>query len=139
MTPDSLTAFLIQHFGDERALLIKDPKSDTGIRPWSRKDTQNIIDWIAKDNVSRSEIQIVNPRVAYDIKETARIIGVNVQTVRAWLYRSATPLPHFRENRRVIIPHHTLIDWLSDETMRYTEQSDNLRDGTSVNTRAVLT
>ncbi len=133
--PDSLTAFFARHFGDEKAALIKDSTSDTGIRPWNRKDTQNIIGWIAKDNISRSEIQIVNRRVAYDIKETARIVGVNVQTVRAWLYWSANPLPHFRENRRVIIPRHTLLDWLSDETMRYTEQSDNLRDGASEVTR----
>ena len=112
--PADLKKYLSQRYG-ATGIIVRDQAQGAGLREWSEKDTQALCQWL--DDQSKAE----NPtRISHNLVETAELMGVGVHTLQGWLRRTENPIPHIRDGRRIIIPHHALIQWMEEETDRNT-------------------
>ena len=108
-----LEAYLGDRYGAS-GIIVRDPRASAGLREWSREDTRELGRWIEE----REEAGRQHKPLCHNLSETARLAGVGIQTAQAWIRRRDNPLPHFRDGRRILIPHSTLVQWLEEETAR---------------------
>ena len=108
--PADLKKYLSQRYG-ATGIIVRDQAQGPGLREWSEKDTQALCQWLDDQSPTR---------ISHNLVETAGLMGVGVHTLQGWLRRTENPIPHIRDGRRIIIPHHALIQWMEEETDRNT-------------------
>ena len=113
-TQKELQEYLGRLYGAS-GVIVRDPGSSTGFREWNGKDTRDLCDWL-EDRGRRSGES--PQQICHNLAETAAITGVGIHTVQAWLRRSEHFLPHFRDGRRIIVPHDLLVQWTEEEAGR---------------------
>ncbi len=99
--PD-LARFLQDRYG---GLLVRDPDSPMGWRPWTDADAADLERW-ARAAYAGDRL----PRLAYSPREAAQVLGVGVSLLKERLHQDA--IPHRRLGKRLLIPHAALAQWL---------------------------
>ena len=124
--PGDLGEYIRQTFGGGSSLMIRDrdPESETGWRPWNDEDSGRLGAWI-EEKCKTGRIQANRPErtpICHNLESASQVAGVGLHTIQAWIRRDQDPLPHFKEGRRILIPHFMLIRWLKEESERTVEE-----------------
>ena len=101
--------------GERLIILVEDCAADTGWRIVTEAELVEIgqsFDSNTPGGTGMSE------RLCYNVAEAARAVGVSEHKIRSWLRRDNFPLPHIQDDRRILIPRHLLLQWLSEEAAR---------------------
>lgn len=101
--------------GDSILILVQDPASNTGWRIVPEAELAEI--WQSIQS-SKKESYGSLEMLCYNVEQAARALGVSVHKLNTWLRRSERPLPHIQDGRRILIPCHLLIQWLTEEASR---------------------
>lgn len=101
--------------GDRLLILVEDSDADTGWRLLTDADLTDI----ARSLESSAPEESVPPsRLCYNVAEASRMLGVSVHKFNDWLRRPQHAVPHIKDGRRIVIPIHLLVQWLSEEAAR---------------------
>ena len=120
--PSRLELYLEERYGSPAALIIRDPETPAGFREWTPEDSAGICQWVDGNGNPGGYEQF-----CHNLRETAQLIGVSVQTVQNWMRREHDQLPHIRDGRRIIVPHFLLVRWMEDEAQRNLERNPSGR------------
>ena len=110
-----LDHYLHGQYGGAKNLLVQDATLPSGLRVWDDTDSESLVDWLnSMSAVSEENLAIL----CYNINQAAKAVGVGPHTIQAWLSRETDPLPHTKTDRRKVIPHFMLMEWLREECIR---------------------
>ena len=109
--------FLERLRGDGERLLIlaEDSAADTGWRIVTEAELAEIAQSFDFNSPGGTGVP---DRLCYNLAEASQAVGVSEHKMRSWLRRDDFPLPHIQEDRRILIPRHLLLQWLSEEAAR---------------------
>ena len=119
MTPNSeeFKRFLRSLSGSDAdpPLMVRDPGSALGWRPWTEGDSDALLDWFSDPSEGDS---LRRSCECFNQKELARYLGVSVPKVTEWLRREDNPIPHLKDGRLILVPAFLLMEWLREESER---------------------
>ena len=119
ITGEAIEKYLRDRFG-ESGVLVRDPDHPGWFREWNEEDTRELHQEVGEAN--GGEGQPPGP-TGYNLKQTAKLMGVSPHTVQGWVRRAENPLPHIRDGRRFIVPSTLLEQWLREEWERTKEEA----------------
>ena len=100
---------------DRLLILVEDCDAATGWRILSEDDFDEISRSFETDTPANHATQ---GRLCYNLEEAAQAVGVSVNKFNSWIRRAQAPVPHIRDGRRILVPRHLLLEWLTKEANR---------------------
>ena len=101
--------------GDWLLILVQDSASETGWRIVPEAELAE--SWQSVES-GKTEGNGGVGKLCYNVIEAARSVGVSTHKLSSWLRRAERPLPHIQDGRRILIPCHLLVQWLTEEAVR---------------------
>ena len=98
--------------GDRILIVVEDPEADNGWKIVTEADLAEL--WQSVQS-SKPESNGAPRMLCYNVEQAAKALGVSVHKLNGWLRRAEAPVPHIQDGRRILIPCHLLIQWLTEE------------------------